>query len=194
MNGVSRLAIFASVLVLLIVLQGAIVQNAEKISERFSPAYIPMTRQEIVNIYPDYFQDRTFGPDEKYDEMMHQSEVRIADLKRLHHRAVFYEKYVNENTKLIENAANYIFVFLYFLIVLLSVRYLYSLRHRILGFYQKTGARLGFGVVISKVKVKVAEDEYSKIKRLRENGLISEQEFEKRKIAIAKKINENLTN
>lgn len=193
MSGIGRLVILASGLVALIVLQSAIMQNAEKISERFAPTYTPMTREEMLKLYPGYFDDRTYGPDEKYHEMMHESQVKIASLKELHRRAVFYEKYVNENTKLIERTANYIFAFLYLLTTLLFVRYLYGVKHKILGFTQGTVARLGFGTVISSVKVKAAENEYSKIRKLHENGLIPDHEFERRKAVIVKKINENLS-
>lgn len=193
MSGISRLFIFASGLMVLIFLQNVIVQNAEKISERFAPTYIPMTKQEMLKIYPGYFDDRTFGPQEKYHEMMHESEVKVASLKELHRRAVFYEKYVNENTKQIESAANYAFAFLYFLTALWFIRHLYGLRYILLGFTQRTSARLGFETVISSVKVKAAEIEYSKIRKLHENGLISDREFERRKAVIARKISENLS-
>ncbi|ESS14736.1 hypothetical protein MOLA814_00297 [Betaproteobacteria bacterium MOLA814] len=192
MSGIGRFVIFASGLMALIVLQSAIVQNAEKISERFAPAYTPMTKQEMLKIYSGYFDDRTFGHQEQWEKMRHESLVEIASLTELHRRAVFYKKYVNENTKLIENVTNYTFGFLYFLTALLFIRHLYGLRYIPLGFIQRNSARFGFGNVISSIKVRAQENEYSKIRKLHENGLISDQEFEKRKAVIVRKINENL--
>lgn len=180
-------------------INAAVVDRAEDIAYRFAPTYTPMTREEMLSLYPGYYWEGCTDSERRdpmrscgFDEMQHESSVMIVDLKEAARRASFEQTYVRENESLIKLLAN---VVLWAVLAFVGIRLAflaYSSRDSIFGCIKPLIDLLPAKSMLGKLKVKLAEIEHEKIMRLHKNGLLSDEEYERRKGLLREAIEENL--
>ncbi|MCC2638432.1 MAG: hypothetical protein K0Q68_2151 [Moraxellaceae bacterium] len=178
----------------------AFVKKTKDIAYSYAPEYTPMSRQEILEIYPGYYWEgcsesykRDYWGACRFDEMQHESSVAVVTLTEFARRAKFEEEYVNENAEYLEDLADMVFGAVLVVAALLFMRILYVERRSIVGAISAFISYLPISGIFARGRVKVAELEYRKISRLHESGLISSEEYERRKQILKKIIETNLS-
>lgn len=206
-----------TLILLLLVCSYVLFSNSEKIAKQiahqFSPVYKPMSKQEILDLYSGYYWEGCSAAERMqlsntcaWDEMQHKSSVMIVDLTELSRLAKFEEKYINRFAK---NTALCIEILLSALWIVIAVQLIRHLRTKhdlseattsaftktstaLSRIFYKLLSALPVRRLVAQYRVKMAETEHQRIKRLFESGLISETEYQNRKNVLIARVNDNL--